>query len=176
MLRYLRICPLATLIALGMLGCLYAGEGGETAEKNKTIAREIVKNAFEKGDFSYIDKYIAEDFVDHARPEGMPPGREGVRAVFTMIRNAFPDIQVTLEDEIATGDKVVHRATVSGTHKGEFMGMPATNKKATWTEIHILRVQDGMIAEHWGLIDHMTMLKQLGLLALPKPEHTEKQE
>lgn len=136
----------------------------DMAAKNKEIARKLVEEGIIKGDLSVIDKYVAEDAVNHSAPPGMAEGREGIRQLFKMIRNAFPDYLVSFHDEIAEGDKVVHRATVTGTMKGEFMGMAPTGKKGSWMEIHILGFKDGMIVEHWGLVDEHAMMQQLGLM------------
>jgi steroid delta-isomerase-like uncharacterized protein len=134
-----------------------------SVERNKEIARTTVEEAFLGGNLDVIDQYVADNFVDHAAPPGLPPGREGVKQLFTMLRAAFPDLQATIDDVIAEGDKVVHRSTASGTHRGEFMGIPPTNKRATWGEIHILRFENGRIAEHWGQMDMAGMMQQLGV-------------
>ena len=135
----------------------------DMAAKNKEIARKLVEEGIVKGDLSVIDKYVAEDAVNHSAPPDMPKGREGIKQLFKMLRNAFPDYQVSFDDEIAEGDKVVQRVTVTGTMKGEFMGMAPTGKKGSWMEIHIVRFKEGKIVEHWGLIDQHAMMQQLGL-------------
>jgi predicted ester cyclase len=86
-----------------------------------------------------------------------------MQAFITMLRAAFPDLHYTLGDVIAEGDRVVQHATARGTMKGDFLGIPATNKSAAWAEIHILRLKDGQIVEHWGSVDQLGMLQQLGL-------------
>ena len=83
------------------------------------------------------------------------------------LKTAFPDLRYTIEDAFDGGDQVVHRATASGTMTGDFMGMPATGKRATWTEIHIGRVVNGRLTEHWGLVDQLGMLVQLGIVPAP---------
>jgi predicted ester cyclase len=139
-----------------------------STQENKRIAREIVQEAFANGDFSVIDHYIAENFVDHSAPPGLPSGREGVKQNFGMMRTAFSDIQVELEHEIAEGDKVVHRATTTATHTGEFMGVSPTNKQVTWTEMHLIRFANGQAVEHWANFDMLGLMQQLG--AVPVPE------
>jgi len=84
------------------------------------------------------------------------------------LRSAFPDLRYTIEDAIEAGDKIVHRATASGTMKGDFLGIPATGTRATWTEIQIGRVANGRLVEHWGLVDQMGMLVQLGIVPAPR--------
>lgn len=135
-------------------------------EENKDIANRAVE-AINSGDLSQLESLVAADGADHAVPPGMPPTRESAIQFLTMFRAAFPDLHYTLEDVIAEGDRVVQRATASGTMKGEFLGMPATGKSATWSEIHIVRVQDGKIVEHWASVDQLGMLQQLGLAPAP---------
>ena len=135
-------------------------------EDNKAVAKRAVE-AINAGDFSLLESLVAPDGADHAVPPGMPPTRDSAIQFLTMFRAAFPDLHYTLEDVIAEGDRVVQRATASGTMKGEFLGMPATGKSATWSEIHIVRVQDGKIVEHWASVDQLGMLQQLGLAPAP---------
>ena len=93
--------------------------------------------------------------------------REGSKQTLVALKKAFPDLRYTIEDSIESGDKIVHRLTASGTMKADFAGMPATGKHATWTEIHIGRVVNGRLTEHWGLIDQLAMLVQLGVIQSP---------
>ncbi|MGH8613510.1 MAG: ester cyclase [Gammaproteobacteria bacterium] len=82
----------------------------------------------------------------------------------TTFRTAFPDFRYTVEDEITVGDRLVHRLTAKGTQKGEFMGVPATGKQVSWSEIHIGRIADGKVVEHWGFGNQQMMLQQLELV------------
>jgi predicted ester cyclase len=84
-----------------------------------------------------------------------------------MLRNAFPDFKATIDDIVAESDKVVIRMTWSGTHKGEFMGIPATGKRVSFGVIDIMRIAGGKLVEHWGQTDTMGMMQQLG--AIPAP-------
>lgn len=135
-------------------------------EENKAIAKQAVE-AINAGDFSRLESLVTADGADHAVPPGMPPTRDSAIQFLTMFRGAFPDLKYTLEDVIAEGDRVVQRATARGTMKGDFLGMPATGKSATWGEIHIVRVKDGKIVEHWASVDQLGMLQQLGLAPVP---------
>ncbi len=85
----------------------------------------------------------------------------------TSLRTAFPDLRYTIDDTIEAGDKWVTRLTGSGTMRGDFAGMPATGKHATWTEIHIVRSHDEQVVEHWGLVQELGMLVQLGVIPAP---------
>ena len=130
-------------------------------ETNKTLARRIPLEAYNQGDIAVFDEVVAETIADHFPPPGFPAGREGYKMFVPALRGAFPDLQTTLDLEIADGEKVVHRITVRGTHKGEFMGIPATGKQVTWTETHILRFASSIIVEHWGNADQSGLMMQL---------------
>jgi len=101
-------------------------------------------------------------------PTGIPAGREGLRAIASALRKGFPDMKIRIDLEVAEGDLVASYSTVSGTHKGELFGMPATGKHAEWAEIHIVKIVNGKITEHWGIVDQMGMLRQLGLAPTPQ--------
>jgi steroid delta-isomerase-like uncharacterized protein len=133
----------------------------------KTQLERIPLEVFNQGNFGLIDELIAPDFVEHSAQPGVPPTREGFKQFAMAYRSAFPDLRYTVDDAIDAGDKIVYRLTVSGTMKGDFLGMPATGTRATWTEIHIGRVANGQLVEHWGLVDQLGMLVQLGIVPAP---------
>ncbi len=130
-------------------------------EEMKTMSMRLPE-AVNKGDFSAFDQVIASDAVDHGLPPGIPPTVQGTKMFLSAFRTAFPDLHYHVEDTIAEGDRVVQRVTGHGTMKGDFQGMKASNKSATWTEIHIVRFQNGKVCEHWAVVDQATMLAQLG--------------
>ncbi len=134
-----------------------------STEENKAVAMRTVE-AINSGDMTTFESMLAPDAIEHAAPPGMPPTRETSIQFIGMLLNAFPDLKYTIEHLIAEGDLVVQRGTGTGTMKGDMLGMPATGKRATWSEIHILRIKDGKIAEHWALTDQIGMLQQLGLM------------
>jgi predicted ester cyclase len=133
----------------------------------KTQLERIPLEVFNQGNFGLIDELIAPNFVEHYAQPGVPPTRDGFMQLAIALRSAFPDLHYTVEDAIEAGDKVVHRLAASGTMKGDFLGIPATGTRATWTEIHIGRVADGRLVEHWGLVDQLGMLVQLGVIPAP---------
>jgi predicted ester cyclase len=137
------------------------------SEHNKAALRAIPEKLINTKNLAAADQYFAADFVDHAAPPGSPAGIAGFKAFFGALTTAFPDLHYTVEDTIAEGEQVVGRVTVRGTMKGDFMGMKATGKTATWTEIHIGRFANGRVVEHWATIDQLGMLQQLGLAAAP---------
>ncbi len=138
-----------------------------TTEENKASSRRFLDEVINRGNLAVIDELTSPNFVDHSLPPGVPPGNEGFKAFLTMFRAAFPDLHYTIDDEIAEGDRIVQRSTGHGTMKGDFQGMPASGKEATWSEIHIMRFADGKVVEHWGVVDQLGMLAQLGLAQAP---------
>jgi predicted ester cyclase len=133
----------------------------------KRTAERIPLEVLNEGKFELVDELFTPDFVQHTPQPGVPPTREGLKETLKALKAAFPDIRYTVEDAIACGDQVVHRLSVTGTMKGDFMGIPATGKQATWTEIHIARGVDGRLTEHWGIVDQLGMLVQLGVVPAP---------
>ena len=130
--------------------------------------RRIVLEVFNAGSMEMLDALVAPDFVDHALPPGVPPNRDGLKQVVAAMRSAFPDLEYTIEDQIAEGEKLAQRLSGRGTMKGEFMGMPPTGKSAAWQEMHILRFDtNGLLAEHWDISNSLGMLVQLGLGKAP---------
>ena len=117
------------------------------------------------GDIDGFGEQLADDFVEHEETPGLAPTKAGVLDFFRMYRAAFPDLRFNVEDALPSGDKVVMRGTASGTHEGEFMGIPPTGKSVDVQLIDIIRfADDGLAHEHWGLFDAMTMMQQLGLV------------
>jgi predicted ester cyclase len=136
-----------------------------SVEENKVIVRRIPEEVLNKGDLSVLDEIVAPGFVNLTPLPGLPDrGVEALRALVNTVRTAFPDLHYTLEASIAEGDMVVHLATARGTNTGPFMGMGPTGKSATWKEIHIVRVVNGKIVDHTGIIDEAGMMRQLGLI------------
>jgi steroid delta-isomerase-like uncharacterized protein len=139
-----------------------------STEQNKALVRQMVEEIFNRGNISRADEFLSPDFVEHEElPPGIPQGREGVKQLTAMMRNAFPDFKATIQDIIAEGDKVVIRMTWSGTQKGEFMGVPPTGKSVSFGVLDIIRVAGGKFVEHWGQMDSMGLMQQLG--AIPAP-------
>jgi steroid delta-isomerase-like uncharacterized protein len=131
-----------------------------------------LQNMFDRMNAGDVDGFVAamaDDFVEHeALPGGFPPTKDGVRAFFTMYRAAFPDLSMHTEDVVADGDKVVARVRFTGTHRGEFLGMAPTGKSSDVEAIDIVRFgDDGLARDHWGVMDAMGMMQQLG--AVPGP-------
>ena len=137
-----------------------------SAEENKAIARRAYE-IFSSGNLEALEEVIAPDMVDHNAAPGQARGIEGTRQVLGMLRAAFPDLRLTPEDLIAEGDRVVARLMVTGTHQGEFQGLPPTGKQVTMSGIEIVRLAGGKAVERWGEFDILGLLQQLG--AVPAP-------
>ena len=136
-------------------------------EENKALMRRFYEE-ISKGNLAALDELVAVDLVDHTPfVPGQAQGRQGTLELFTMIRAAFPDLRVTVEDIVTEGDKVVARGTFSGTHKGEFMGIAPTGKQITVGIIEILRIAGGRMVEHWNVVDSLGMMQQLGVVPPP---------
>jgi steroid delta-isomerase-like uncharacterized protein len=140
-------------------------------EANKAIVMQLYEEVFNKGDLDLADKLIAPNAINHdpQLPPSVPIGPQGLKAVVTMLRSAFPDDHHTIEHLVAEGDKVVVRLTHSGTHQGTFLGLPPTGKHITNTSIHIFRFADGKLVEAWANRDDLGLMQQLG--AIPAPAH-----
>jgi steroid delta-isomerase-like uncharacterized protein len=117
------------------------------------------------GDIDGFGRQLADDFVEREEVPGIPPTKDGVLQYFRLLLAAFPDMKMDLQDSFASGDKAVARLRVSGTHKGEFMGIPATGKPVSMNLIDITRFgDDGLAREHWGVADQLAMMQQLGVI------------
>ncbi len=117
------------------------------------------------GDVDGFAELLADEFVEHEETPGLAPTKDGVKAFFRMYIAAFPDLRMDVEDIVASGTKVVARVTATGTNRGEFMGMPATGKRIKVQLIDIMRFgDDGLVHEHWGVIDALAMMQQLGAM------------
>jgi steroid delta-isomerase-like uncharacterized protein len=135
-----------------------------SVEENKAIFRRIVEEGFNKGNLAIVDELVATNHVNHT---DNVHGPEEYKQFITMYRTAFPDLHMTIEDQIAEGDKVVNRWTSRGTHKGDLMGIPPTGKQTTVTGMYVARIIGGKIVEEWGNFDALGMMQQLGVVPPP---------
>jgi steroid delta-isomerase-like uncharacterized protein len=133
---------------------------------NKQLIRRY-QEAYNRNDLDALDAIVAADIVSPAALPGLPPGLAGAKAVHRILMQAFPDQHVEIDDLIAEGDTVAGRLTVSGTHRGEFMGIPPTNKPFTILGFFFARIADGKIVERWSVADALGAMQQIG--ALPGP-------
>ena len=131
-------------------------------EQLKLLAKRFYEEVLNRGDLAAIDELVAEDFVEHEGLPGIPAGREGLRAWVMLLRGAFPDLVVTVEQMIAAGDEVWVQMTIRGTHYGPFLDIAPTGGKVEIGGIDRVRVRDGKAVEHWGVTDNLTLFQQLG--------------
>jgi steroid delta-isomerase-like uncharacterized protein len=115
------------------------------------------------GDLAGFGDLVADDFIEHEELPGLSPTKQGVLDYFRMLLSAFPDMQMQLDDLLVSGDKAVARVKIVATHKGEFLGVPATGRRVEIQLIDIMRFDDaGLLREHWGVADMLALLQQIG--------------
>lgn len=130
---------------------------------NVDIAVRTQLDYFGAGRYDLAGHFVTPDYVDHEAPPGTPPGPEGANAVLRWLRGAFADLSYEIIDAFGDGDRVAVRLTTTGTHTGEFLGAPPTGRQFRVEAIHIFRIQDGKVAEHWAKRDDVGLASQLGL-------------
>jgi steroid delta-isomerase-like uncharacterized protein len=130
------------------------------------LIRRFYDDVVGNGEVNLIDELTTDDLVDHEEGlPGQPSGREGVKFFVNTFREAFPDVSTrTVGPTLVDGELEAARVVVTGTHKGEFLGVPPTDKAVEIEGIDIIRVEDGKVAEHWGVTDTMGLMQQLGAL------------
>ena len=129
---------------------------------HKAILRRFYDEAINRGDSAAIDQIVSPAFVDHHPPApDLPPGPAGVRAALVGLRAAFPDLRIEIEELISEFAFVYARYTLTGTHQGEFLGIPATGRRVTVAGVDILRFEQSKMAERWGQQDTLSLLHQL---------------
>jgi len=130
------------------------------------MLRRNCEEVLSKGNLAVVDELQATNYVYHGSGGQEFKGPEGFKQLVTMLRTAFPDLHVTVEDMVAEGDKVAHRLTLRGTHKGDFMGIAPTGKQVTFAAIVISRFAGGKEVEAWANLDQLGMMQQLGVVPL----------
>ena len=134
------------------------------AQGDIAVTTAVIDRVMNRGDLEAVAECFDPEYVEHDLfPPTLPPGLEGMRRLVGMLRSAMPDLHYDVEDVVAAGDRVVLRITGRGTMQGPLFGLPATGRAASWSEIHINRVEGGRIVEHWSVTDQLGMLQQLGL-------------
>ncbi|HEY3530514.1 MAG TPA: ester cyclase [Nocardioides sp.] len=136
-----------------------------TVEGNKESVLRLYE-LLNQGDVDAVGDLAVDDYEEHDPVPGQGTGKEGAIDRFSLITGALAP-HFTIEDLVAEGDRVVVRWTNSGTHVGEFAGIPATGRAFTIAGIDVYRLVDGRLCEHWHVIDQLAMLGQLGLLPEP---------
>ncbi len=139
--------------------------------ENKTIARRFNEDVWGRGDEAALEELLAPNFIDYGALPGQSPDREGHKQTLAAFRSAFPDLNVTTEDIIGEGDKVVSRWTARGTHHGELLGIAPTGNEVTFTGIDVLRIAEGKVVERWAEGNDLEVMQQIG--AIPEPGQSE---
>jgi predicted ester cyclase len=132
----------------------------EQLARNKDIARQVIDRIFVNQEDAAIDELISTDFVPHTFGP-MPHGRDGLRAGMQRAGAGVSEARFEIRDMIAEGDRVAARLTTSARHTGQFMGIDPTGDRYTIDEIHIFRIRDGQVIEHWHEFDKLSLLRQL---------------
>lgn len=139
-----------------------------STETNKAICRQFLDEVLNQRRLDLIEEYVDENIVEYLGYMAEVSGIESVKAGLQMGFDTFPDYQLSVDDEIAEGDKVVFRWTLRGTHEGEYLGVPATGKKIEQIGAAIYRMANARIVELWFYPDNLGLLQQFG--AIPTPE------
>lgn len=134
------------------------------SERNKAQVRRVIEEIYNRGDLSVVDQVAASNLVIHASSQEIR-GHEGAKQYVTVLRAGFPDLHLTVEDQIAEGDMVVTRWTARGTHTGKFQGIPPTGREVRVSGADIDRIIDGKTVECWVHMDQLGLLQQLGAIA-----------
>ena len=130
------------------------------SDANKALTRQFFQR-ISAGDISAVNEFVSDDYVEHEQVPGLAPGKAGVRQLFEMFHSAFGEAGVEVDDMIAEGDKVFVLARMTGTQRGEFMGIPATGNAIDVSVCDYFRVEGGTLIEHWGVMDAAGMMHQL---------------
>lgn len=134
-----------------------------TTEANKALVRRFIQEIFVEGHFEALEELVARDFVRHTGPSG-DTDRAELRAAMERVSKGLAGAAFMIEDMIAEDDRVAVRVTASARQVGEFMGIPPSGRSYTIGEIHLFRIRDGKIAEHWHEADLLGLMRQLGAL------------
>jgi steroid delta-isomerase-like uncharacterized protein len=133
-----------------------------TIEQNKALVRRFVEEVFEQGSTRAVDALVADDFVGHTW--GAAKGPEGLKQAMAHMEGALADVRFRIDDLIAERDEVVVRLTASARQVGTFMGIPPSGRTYEIGELHVFRIRDGKVVEHWHQFDQLGLMRQLGAL------------
>jgi predicted ester cyclase len=136
--------------------------------QNKQIFQHALAEIFGQGKLEAVEEFFTPDFQEHEEGPGKDRGREGLKDVVRIVRGAFPDLQVHIEAISEDGDQTWARVRFTGTNTGQLMGCPPTGRTATWTAIDQCRYADGRLTEHWGVVDLLSMMQQVGIVPAPR--------
>jgi len=133
------------------------------SEQNKALVRRFYDEVYLGRNSAATDGYVSDNYIEHLRmPPGLPSGIEGIKILQVAFFAAFPDLQLTITWMVAEDDMVVAHYTATGTHQGEMAGIAPTGKRVSFTGMDGIRIVDGKFVEHWGNMDEMALMGQLG--------------
>jgi predicted ester cyclase len=137
-------------------------------EMKSDLSRDLVNRMIDeiqnKKNIELCDEIFSEAFINHTPPPGFSNNRDGMRQLFSMVHVGFPDGHISIEDQISDGSKVWTRKTFTGTHTGVFGSIPPSGKVVTYQVMDILSVENGKIAEHWSILDRLSLFRPLGVI------------
>jgi len=137
----------------------------QKSDANKALVRRFVEEVKNKRHLEQMGEFFHEGYQEHnATVSSFGAGIEGYKNFLGHLFTAFPEDTLTIDEIVAEGDMVSYRGTETGTHKAEFLRIPATGRSATWTEIQFFRFRDGKVAEHWVDVDLFSWFTQLGII------------
>jgi steroid delta-isomerase-like uncharacterized protein len=169
---YMRCSLAVSLAAVVMLAG--SAVGADTMQdQNKAVARKFFDEVFNTGKVELLEKFVAADAVEHELFQGQKEPVlviDQVKLFLGQLRAAFPDLKAEIKDLVAEGDKVVARIVLTGTHKGDFNGIPATGKTVSFDAIDIIRFANGKCVEHWGVTDEAGLMAQIAPTVMVKPK------
>jgi steroid delta-isomerase-like uncharacterized protein len=131
----------------------------------KKLNEYFYDEVFRRRNVDAVDELLTDDFMEHIPAPGQGTDRQAAKGFIGQMLQAFPDLDLTIENQIAEGDTVAAVATMTGTHKGDFLGAPATGRQVSVTFMDTARVRDGKFSDHWGLVDLPTLMEQMGVPA-----------
>ncbi len=135
-----------------------------TQDDNKALVQQFYEVIINQKNLAALNQFVSPNAVNHTVPSGLP---QGPSQFLSLHLNAFPDLQATVEDLVADGDKVIARVSIRGTHQGAIRAISPTGKPISVMGINIFRIVNGKMVEHWGLADRLSALHQLGVVTPP---------
>ena len=137
------------------------------SEANETVLRRLIDEVINNGNFSVLDELVQPDYV-YRGPDQELEGPEALKGLLAAYRDAFPDLNVRIDDLVNGGEKVAISITLTGTHQGDLMGIPATGKPVNLQGMILSHFRDGRIVEEYEILDMLAMFQQLGVVSLPE--------
>ena len=145
----------AIFVIVGVSGMARAGE-----DANLMVVNSFANDVINAHDVAAVDRLFAADYREYT-PMGVNEGSEAFKGFATAIFTAFPDVQVSYTPIVSSGDLITVYGHVTATHQGPLFGIPATGKTVAWTELHVFRIHDGKIAEHWVEANLFGLMQQI---------------